>query len=147
MSRRYSKAVHDHFTFEEGNRSESYLDTKGNWTIGIGHLLGKDKAFKGMRWTQEKIITVFENDLDISLDHAKTIFPQFAILPPKVQLAILDMIFNLGGYGFRQFKTVIRMVHAQRYPEAAVAALDSKWARQDVPNRAKRVAKLLSNVD
>lgn len=147
MSRRYSKAVHDHFAFEEGNRSESYLDTKGNWTIGIGHLLGKDKAFKGMRWTQEKIITVFENDLDISLDHAKTIFPQFDILPPKVQLAILDMIFNLGGYGFRQFKTVIRMVHAQRYPEAAVAALDSKWARQDVPNRAKRVAKLLSNVD
>jgi Phage-related lysozyme (muraminidase) len=147
MSRRYSKAVHDHFAFEEGCRAESYLDTKGYWTIGIGHMLGKDIAFKGLRWSQEKIITVFENDLDTSLGHAQTIFPQFAILPPKVQLAILDMIFNLGGAGFRQFKTVIRMIHAQKYPEAAVAALDSKWARQDVPNRARRVAKLLSNVD
>lgn len=145
MEFRYSKAVHDHFIFEEGYRENSYLDTKGYWTIGIGHMLGRGNAFKGMKWTRAKILMTFENDLDIALNHAKTIFPHYSILPPNVQLAILDMIFNLGGQGFRKFKTVIRMVNEQRFPEAAVAALDSKWARTDVPNRARRVAKLLSN--
>lgn len=143
---RYDEAVHKHFIFEEGYRNTSYLDHLGNYTIGIGHLLGKSDSFSGLQWTDAKVRMVFENDLDISLRHAKEIFPQWDILPPKVQLALLDMIFNLGGYGFRQFKTAIRMVHAGRYQEAAVAALDSKWAKKDVPNRAKRVAKLLSNV-
>ncbi len=146
MQFRYSKAVHDHFSNEEGYRQNSYLDTKGYWTIGIGHMLGKSDAFKGMRWSDDKIIMTFENDLDNSLCTAKEIFPEFAILPPNVQLAVLDMIFNLGPSGFRQFKTVIRMVHAGRYKDAAVAALDSKWAQQDVPNRAARTTRLLSNV-
>lgn len=145
MELRYSADVLEHFKFEEGYRNKAYLDSKDYWTIGIGHLLGTDNAFSTLYWTDEKILTVFENDLDHSLAAAKEIFPEFAILPPKVQLAILDMIFNLGTTGFRQFKTVIRMVHAGRFPEAAVAALDSKWARHDVPNRAARVAKLLSN--
>lgn len=143
---RYSTDVHKHFISEEGYRKKSYLDHLGNYTIGIGHLLGKNKAFKGLIWSDDKIIMTFENDLDISLKSAKDIFPHYDILPPNVQLAILDMIFNLGARGFREFKTVIRMVNSGRYEEAAIAALDSKWARQDVPNRAARTAKLLSNV-
>ena len=145
MEYRYSKSVHDHFIAEEGYRTKSYKDTKGYWTIGIGHLLSKTENFEGLVWTDAKVRTVFENDLDNSLRHAKEIFPQYDILPPTVQLAILDMIFNLGGYGFRQFKTVIRMIHAGRYVDAAAAALDSKWARTDVPNRARRTAKLIAD--
>ena len=147
MQFRYSKAVHDHFIAEEGYRTKAYKDTKGYWTVGIGHLLSKTVSFEGLVWSDAKVRTVFENDLDSSLRSAKEIFPQYETLPPNVQLAILDMIFNLGGNGFRQFKTVIRMINAGRYKDAAVAALDSKWARQDVPNRARRTAKLLSNVD
>lgn len=141
---KYSKDVHDHFIREEGLRTVSYLDHLGNYTIGVGHYLGRDKAFKGIKWTTEKCIMVLESDIDTCLKHAKEIFPQFSTLPPNVQLAVLDMIFNLGGYGFRQFKTVIRMIHAQRYQDAAAAALESKWARQ-VPNRAARTTKLMSN--
>lgn len=145
MKQRYSKEVHDHFITEEGYKHQSYLDHLGNYTIGIGHLLGTNGAFKGIKWGDAKISEVFENDLDIFLTAAKEIFPEWAILPPNVQLAILDMIFNLGPRGFRQFKTVIRMVHNGKFLEAGAAALDSKWARSDVPNRALRTAKLLSN--
>jgi lysozyme len=145
MPSRYSKQVHDHFIAEEGYRHESYTDSMGYWTIGIGHFLSKTQDFSGLVWDDAKIIEVFEDDLDRSVIPAKEIFPEWSILPANVQLGILDMIFNLGPTGFRQFKTVIRMVHNGNYLEAATAALDSKWARQDVPNRAKRTAKLLSN--
>ena len=145
MTSRYSKDVHDHFIAEEGYRPKAYKDSKGYWTIGIGHLLSKTESFAGLVWTDAKIREVFENDLDNSLRHAKEIFPQYAILPPPVQLAVLDMIFNLGGYGFRGFKNTIRLIHAQKYKEAADSAIQSKWARIDVPNRAKRVCKLLAS--
>ena len=143
--RRYSKETHDHFIAEEGYRNKSYKDTRGFWTIGIGHLLGVSDAFSNMYWTDEKIIQVFENDLDRSLKAAKEIFPQYDILPEKVKLAILDMIFNLGPVGFRKFKNTIRLIHEGRYAEAAQSASQSLWARQ-VPNRAQRTCKLLSNV-
>lgn len=145
MSYRYSKEVHDHFIAEEGYRTKSYKDTKGYWTIGIGHLLSKTENFSGLVWSHEKVMTVFENDLDKTVVTAKEIFPEWDTFPSRVQLAILDMIFNLGPYGFRQFKNTIRLIHARKFAEAAAGALQSKWARVDVPNRAKRTAKLLSN--
>lgn len=145
MSYRYSTDVHKHFIFEEGLRNESYTDHQGNWTIGIGHLLGRSAGYKGLKWSTAKVMTVFEADLDTAVSNAKQIFPQFNIIPPKVQLAILDMLFNMGINRFRGFKKTIRLIHAGRYAEAAVEALDSEWAKHDVPNRAVRVAKLLSN--
>lgn len=145
MIPRYSTIVHDHFISEEGYRRKAYKDAKGYWTIGIGHLLSKTQDFSGVTWSDGKVIAVFEDDLDRSLLNAKEIFPEWDILPQNVQLAILDMIFNLGANGFRQFKTTIRLIHNGKYLEAAGAALESKWARQDVPNRAHRTAKLLSN--
>jgi lysozyme len=142
---RYSKAVHDHFILEEGYRNKSYRDSRGFWTIGIGHFLGTDNAFANIKWTDEKIGEVFENDLDKSLATAKEIFPEYNTLPENVQLAILDMIFNLGPGGYRKFKQTIRLIHEGRFVEAAQSASQSAWARQ-VPNRAARVCKLLSNV-
>ena len=144
---KYSKDVYDHFIMEEGFRTKAYLDHQGNYTIGVGHLLGRNPKYKGMVWSEEKVMSVLDDDIDIALGHAKTIFPQFDIIPPKVQLGILDMIFNLGGRGFREFKKMIRMINLQKYQEAAKEALDSEWAREDVPNRARRTAKLISNED
>lgn len=145
MQYRYSTATHEHFKAEEGYRNDSYLDHQDNWTIGIGHLLGKSNAFRGIRWSDEKVLQVFENDLDIVVGNARQLFPEYDILPPNVRLAILDMLFNMGINRFRGFKKTIRLIHEGRFQEAALEALDSEWAKHDVPNRAKRIAKLLSN--
>jgi lysozyme len=140
---RYGKEIVDHFIREEGYSEKSYLDTKGNWTIGIGHLLGVGSSFSDMRWTRAKIISVFENDLDSAYADAKIIFPQFMSFSYNVQLAILDMIFNMGAVRFRGFKKSIRLINEGRFKEAAVEILDSKWAKVDVPNRAIRVSNLM----
>lgn len=145
MANRYSEDVHNHFIAEEGFKLESYTDHQGNWTIGIGHLLGRDNAFRGLRWSEEKVRQVFENDLDIALSNARQVFPGFNTMPPKVQLAIMDMLFNMGLGRFRGFKKTIRLLNSGLYAEAAVEAMDSEWAKHDVPNRAARVTKLLSN--
>lgn len=145
MGYKYNKKIHEHFIFEEGFRNESYLDHQGNYTIGIGHYLGKSDAFKGIKWSDEKVMTVFENDLDIAVDGAKQIFPQFNTFSENVQLAIMDMIFNMGINRFRGFKKTIRLIHQGKFKEAAQEALDSEWAKRDVPNRAKRISKLLAS--
>ena len=144
MSYRYSKKIHDHFIFEEGFRNEAYKDHLGNWTIGVGHYLGASANFAGLKWSDEKVLQVLENDIDVALADAKQLFPEWEVLPPNVQLALLDMSFNMGITTLRKFKTTIRLVHEGKYAEAAASASDTKWARQ-VPNRAKRITKLLSN--
>lgn len=144
MNFRYSKKIHDHFILEEGFRNDAYKDHLGNWTIGVGHYLGKSAEFANLRWTDAKVLGVLENDIDVALADAKQLFPEWETLPPNVQLALLDMSFNMGIATFRKFKQTIRLVHEGKYAEAAASASDSKWARQ-VPNRAKRITKLLSN--
>lgn len=145
MELKYSKEIYDHFKLEEGYRTHSYKDTKGLWTIGIGHLLGGGNEFSDVVWNDEQIIQTFESDISHCFEAAHSIFPEYDILPQNVRLGILDMIYNLGPTGFRGFKTTIQLIHAGRFQDAANAALDSKWARIDVPHRAERVAKLISN--
>jgi len=141
---RYSRQIIDHFILEEGYRNRAYKDTHDNWTIGVGHLLGKDDAFGAMVWSDQKIIEVLENDIDTAARHARTIFPHYETLPDNVKLGILDMIFNLGGGGFRKFVITIRLINESKFLEASESAAGSRWASQ-VPNRAKRTVKLLSN--
>lgn len=142
MELRYSKDVHDHFILEEGMRNKAYLDTRGYWTIGIGHMLGRDDEFRGMYWTDIKALMTLENDIDTAVVLAKDVFPEWDVLPDNVKLALMDMCFNLGNR-FRQFKQTIRLIHNGRYKEAAESAAQSLWARQ-VPNRARRVLKILA---
>lgn len=49
----------------EGLLTEAYRDSKGYWTIGVGHLLSLDKTanFGGTVWTKEQCEEVFEQDL------------------------------------------------------------------------------------
>lgn len=139
---KYTQEWVDHFVREEGYRRTSYLDHLGNYTIGIGHLLGRDKKYKGVTWSDEKILATLESDLSTANDAAREIFPEYEKFSLGIQIAITDMCFNMGEDGFRQFKRTIRLLHEGRFVEAANGALQSKWATQ-VPNRAKRVTDLI----
>lgn len=144
MEYRYSKEVHDHFVAEEGKRNKAYKDTRGYWTIGVGHMLGTSDDFSIMYWSDVKAFTVLENDIDGAVRLGKELFPEWDFLPEHVQLAVMDLCFNLGNR-FRQFKQTIRLIHESRYSEAAASAAASLWAKQ-VPNRARRTCKLLAGV-
>lgn len=132
----------DHFVREEGYRRKAYKDHLGNWTIGVGHLLGTSPKFATYVWDDETILKTLEINVDTAVAAAKEIFPQYDIFSPGLQLAMADMLFNLGEARFRKFKQTIRFINESRFVEAAEGALQSLWATQ-VPNRAKRVTDLI----
>lgn len=140
-----TQTVVDHFIREEGYRKKSYKDTKGVWTIGVGHYLGPERKWEGLVWDQETIMRVLEKDITSHEMEARQMFPQWDKFDEGLKLALTDMVFNMGINSFRGFKNTIRMIHNGRFKEAAANAALSKWATIDVPNRARRVLELIKN--
>lgn len=62
--------------------------------------------------------------------------------PEDVQRALGNMVYQLGVNGVSNFKNMLAALTAGNRVEAAIHALDSRWAEQ-TPNRAKRVAALI----
>ncbi len=139
---KYPKHIIDHFIAEEGMVLSRYIDTENHATIGIGHKLLPHEATLQFI-TKEQAYALLENDLDNATRACFRIFPNYNSFPEKTRLGILDMIFNLGEYGFSKFTKTILLLNQGKYEEASKEALNSTWAKQ-VPNRARRTSKLLS---
>lgn len=117
----------------EGFRSKVYKDTKGIMTIGYGHNL----EAKGL--SQRACDVIFEDDLaDAIFDASKYAF--YDKLNDARQAVVINMIFNLGSYRFGLFKKMIAALERGDYNDAAAEMLDSKWAREDVGERAVELA-------
>lgn len=66
--------------------------------------------------------------------------------PEEVQRAICNMAYQLGVDGVLGFKKTLRLLRAGDRPAAGIEALDSTWAREDTPLRARRVAARLAGI-
>ena len=127
--------------YEEGFRTESYQDTKGYWTIGVGHLLGSDaNLYSGMVWDPETVVVKFMQDLNDAMVHASKLIPVFSTLSLVRQRVLVNMMFNLGPSRFGTFVNMIRAINQHDYVGAHREMLDSKWAKSDVPSRAARLS-------
>lgn len=150
-------------TIDEGCKYNSYKDTLGNTTIGIGFNMSSPNAIEV--WKQSGIKTAFsiafvgqcslpQNEvwdlLNTCIDNAKSdlleIFHDFDSLPEHVQLVLINLIFNMGMPVFQQFKQFISLIKSGNYLMASDDLKHTKWAGQ-VPNRAKRVIALLQGDD
>lgn len=60
------------------------------------------------------------------------------------QAALIDMRYGLGAGGFREFHRMITALFNQKWDEAAVEMLNSKWARQ-VGQRANDLAQMVKS--
>jgi lysozyme len=138
--RYYDEKLLEELIRDEGYRQESYLDTEDNWTIGIGHMLGTSNKFKGLYWDDVQIFTTFIRDVNLAIYYVRKIIPNFDRLNPPRRRALVNMMFNMGPGSFLTFKNAIAAIKRFDYHEAYIEMLDSKWAREDVPNRAKRVS-------
>jgi GH24 family phage-related lysozyme (muramidase) len=94
---------------------------------------------------------LLDHDLVITLTYARQLVPTFDQLPPPAQEVVVDMTFNLGPGGFRQFRH-LRAALAQRDWRQAAWDLSHKNRQPDsppsdyqnqVPNRAQRNVVLL----
>lgn len=57
--------------------------------------------------------------------------------------ALIDMTYQLGGRGFSNFKKAIAALTTGDYKTAHDEILDSKYAKHDTPERARRIAKMI----
>jgi len=124
--------IEDWIKYHEGFRQKPYIDTVGKITIGFGRNLQDNGISK------EEADFMFKNDLNRCVNLLSG-HQWYVIQPQNVKDALLNMCFNLGIGGLLKFKKMIKALEEKNYTQAAIEALNSKWASQ-VGQRAKDVA-------
>ncbi len=124
----------------------SYQDTNGLWTIGIGHLVGKENRIT--RVTLEESDAFYLYDVEWATNVARSCIPYFALVDSVRQRALINMAFNRGNNMVTSstITPAINRALANSTPENWEKVTDaihaSPWAAQ-VGDRANRLAKML----
>lgn len=124
-------------TLHEGLRLKPYRDTVGKLTIGVGRNL----TDKGISRQEAEIL--LDDDMDEVIIGLAKRLPWFSTLDPIRSRVLIDMAFNLGVDGLLEFKNTLWYVQHGHYGAAAIAMLQSKWARQ-VGRRADTLSKMMA---
>lgn len=110
------------------------------WTIGCGRLIDKRK---GGGLSDDEIDYLLRNDVarvEAGLDKA---IPWWRSLDPVRRRVFQNMGHQLGVNGLLNFKNAISAAKAGHYVECAAHMLDSTWAREQSPERARRLAQMM----
>lgn len=123
-----------------------YLDPKQIPTIGIGHNLRANPLpgiGPGSTITLERAYEILQADLAKVVVYIEHNFPWAKDLNEARQAVLISMVFQLGIGGVLGFGQFLKALQAGNYAVAADEMLDSLWAREDSPNRAKRLSKMM----
>lgn len=137
--------------YHEGVVLKPYRCPEGKLTIGVGRNLEDNpltdeerKAcgdiYNGI--TKNAAYMLLRNDVTRCENELRKKILFYQELPVERQYALLDMCFNLGINRLLKFKKMLKAMENRNFPLAAYECLDSNYARQ-VPNRAKRIARLI----
>lgn len=119
----------------EGMRPTPYQDSRGIWTVGIGHNLQCPLSHAA-------IMQIFNDDLDEAYNQCLHSFSWFADLNEARQMVLIDMCFNLGLPRLLGFQKMLNALSLGNYETAASEMLASAWAGQ-VGQRAVTLAAMM----
>ena len=135
--------------FHEGERLTAYQDSRGFWTIGVGHLLidPRNPKWRGATITQEACDQLFELDWVKHITLIEKYVPWALAFDEVRRYVIVDMTYNLGvepfdGDGFHDWPIFVRQLKANDWVAAASNMRSTLWARQ-VKGRAQRLARMI----
>ena len=134
--------IKDRIQQHEGFRKNTYLDTLGNETVGVGH-----KVIKGeeVPTTIDGLLELYDKDFDKALNNAKSIIDEDSISPDAFGV-LVEMNFQMGKQGTLGFKRMLDAMKDRNYKLAAEELLDSEFAKQ-TPNRAMALAEILMDAE
>ena len=122
----------------EGFRPKPYKDTKGNWTVGWGHLLKDGDTALG-----RDLGEVFEEDFQEAIRNYDSLG---LTLDPTRKAVVIDMLFNLGltkiAHPKTGFKKMLKALKEHDYDKAANEMVDSDWYH-DVKRRGVTLVDLM----
>jgi len=135
--------------------SDSYVvypDTKGKPTLGAGILvdrnflknIGKKKLKVGDTVPKDIVESVGLTRWKNSIKEAKELLPN---LSEDQVLPLAEMVYQMGKPSVSKFPETLKLYKAGKFKEAANEALNSDWAKKDTPERAKRVAEKIRNLE
>lgn len=119
---------------------KAYQDTEGIWTIGYGHNIEQKPI------TDKAARQIFLDDVQDAVNDCIHTFPWFMELTEQRQMAVIDMMFNLGMPRFKRFVNFERAMSLGDYETAAREMLDSLWAKQ-VKGRALELANMIRGTE
>ncbi|KAJ4457304.1 putative glycoside hydrolase family 24 [Paratrimastix pyriformis] len=111
----------------EGCRLKTYNDTTGHKTIGYGH---KQIHNTIQTITQTQADAFFESDFQTAKSGAQGLVENWASLNSVRQGVLIDLVFNLGVAGVRNFRKMRAAIEDSDFSTAADEMLDSRWATQ-----------------
>lgn len=118
-----------------------YKCTAGYDTIGYG------KRIKYLQVTEEQATEWLKEDLENLKYTLSTRYSWFLSAPQEVKDIVMNMNYQLGVSAFSKFKKTIKYIANKDYQMASVEMLDSKWARNDTPRRAKELSDRMAKVE
>jgi lysozyme len=134
----------------EGRKNTPYQDTKGLWTVGVGHLLGKTlpdeyKSSGGAprTLTDQEVQDLFDADYNKHKAEAAQL-PMFSELDAPGKQALIDLTFNMGPTKFNEKKwpKFFAALKNKDLDTAAKELKNSKWFNE-VASRAPKVINLI----
>lgn len=142
-------------TFDEGIRSEKYLDSRGIPTIGKGHNLNAAPPCPAVvsiqlqaglpvddRWTDAAIEAQYQHDLGVNCSWLWT-KPWWAQVSECRQAALNDFAFNLGAYVAQGFGTFLGLCASGDWEAAATDLGANPKLVAEEPKRIARLQKIM----
>lgn len=137
MSKRNVKNSEDQLRLDEGEVLHEYKDHLGYSSLGIGRLIDKRR---GGGITKEEASYLFQNDLKRVKAQVLRRIPWSNKLDEARFGVLVNMTFQMGIDGVLKFKNTLAMIERGDYKAAAAGMLNSLWAKQQTPDRAKRLS-------
>jgi lysozyme len=150
---RLEASLRDH----EGVRDRPYICPAGKLTLGVGRNI-EDRPFTGkdlrdmfdareieIRLTPAGIQRLLDGDMALHLTFCRSLIPGWQEIDDVRQTVIAEMCFQLGPTRLMGFRQMIKAIEGRDWTKAAAEGRDSKWHKQDSPERAECLMKILES--
>lgn len=139
--------LRDELVRDEGWELAPYKDSKGWWTVGVGHNLDAHGQRHDRPYTEAECDAFLTADIAEATTLLDRHTPWWVVMTEVRQRALLNMCFQMGWgdgtHGLSSFHRTLGYMELGRYDAAATSAARSKWATVDSPVRAKRVIAMI----
>jgi lysozyme len=139
-----AKSTLSFITKEEGFRNKAYKDSRGLWSIGVGHLIKTDEPHLiNATLTDEQVEELLRSDLRWCSEAVES-----SVRVPLSQGqydALYSLCYNIGASAFKN-STVVKRINQNDLKGAAEAIL--MWSKQPelLPRRKRERELFLSNI-
>ena len=127
-------------TEDEGCSPRLYVDTRGNYSIGVGHNL------EAAGLCQAAIDAQLVHDICIATNALNADAPWWRTLPDPQQRVMVNLCFNMGWATLSTFRNFLAAMQAGHWEAAAAELQNSRWWDQ-VGQRGPRMVRRLLGAD